>query len=64
MTFEEQIKFLIRNKETINFSGIAKQLEMDAPNFHKVINGKLGLSYERQKKLKQIINKLCHKNTL
>lgn len=64
MELKSQIQFLKKNAETINFSGIAKQLNMDASNFHKVVNGELGLSDERQQQLTKIIRKLCIKNTL
>ena len=62
MDMTELIRFLNKNKRTINISGIAKQLAMDASNFHKVIDGKLGLSDERVKKLSAIISKLNCKN--
>jgi len=61
MKLTEQINFIKKNIDTINVSGIAKQLNMDASNFHKVINKDLGLSAERQKKLTSIIRKLSVK---
>ena len=64
MDLEKQIKFLNNNKDSINFSGIAKQLSMDASNFHKVLNGALKLNEDRQYKLREIIRKLSIKNTL
>jgi len=64
MTLEESIKFLEKNKASINYSGIAKQLKMDASNFHKVVDGKLGLSTERELKLSKIIAKLTVKSVV
>ena len=64
MELKEAREFITKNAETLNVSGIAKQLDMDVSNFHKVVNGDLGLNDERMKKLNSIIRKLCHKNTL
>ncbi len=64
MTLKQAIKYLKKNVEIINYSGIAEQLEMDASNFHKVVKGKLGLSDDKLKRLEAILGKLGYKNTL